>query len=178
MKIFQNPLSRCARYNNSNNLIADLNMDHSDSETEELSPEQIEVLVQLQEITGLEDMAVCRALLESSNWDLESVAREQLGLLGNTEEAEVSDSDQGETDRGDQQPAGAVARYNTLSWLLYIITIPNRIIQGGFNIVWSRVSSIFGMQAPGPVPPLQGQDGDRGPDPAVCPLQAAQLPLH
>ena len=52
-------------------------MDHSESETEELSPEQTEVLVQLQEITGLEDMAVCRALLESSNWDLESVAREQ-----------------------------------------------------------------------------------------------------
>ena len=125
-------------------------MDHSESETEELSPEQMEVLVQLQEITGLEDMAVCRALLESSNWDLESVAREQLGLLGNTEEAEVSDNDPGETDRGDQQPAGAVARYNTLNWLLYIITIPNRIIQGGFNIVWSLVSSIFGMQAPGP----------------------------
>ena len=38
-------------------------MDHSESETEELSPEQMEVLVQLQEITGLEDMAVCRALL-------------------------------------------------------------------------------------------------------------------
>ena len=63
MKISQNPLSRCARYNNSNILIADLSMDHSDSETEELSPEQMEVLVQLQEITGLEDMAVCRALL-------------------------------------------------------------------------------------------------------------------
>ena len=93
-------------------------MDHSDSETEDLSPEQMEVLVQLQEITGLEDMAVCRALLESSNWDLESVAREQLGLLGNTEGAEVSDNDPGETDRGDQQPAGAVARYNTLGWLL------------------------------------------------------------
>ena len=60
-------------------------MDHSDSETEdmaELSPEQMEILVQLQEITGLEDLAVCRALLESRNWDLESVAREQLGLGG------------------------------------------------------------------------------------------------
>ena len=77
MRIFQNPLSCCARYKNSNILIADLSMDHSESETEELSPEQTEVLVQLQEITGLEDMAVCRALLESSNWDLESVAREQ-----------------------------------------------------------------------------------------------------
>ena len=73
-------MSCCARYKNSNILIADLSMDHSDSETEELSPEQMEVLVQLQEITGLEDMAVCRALLVSSNWDPERVVREQLAV--------------------------------------------------------------------------------------------------
>ena len=60
-------------------------MDHSDDEQDimgELTPEQMDLLVQLQDITGIEDLNVCRALLESSGWDLESVAREQLGMGG------------------------------------------------------------------------------------------------
>ena len=53
-------------------------MEQSDSEgeMEELTPHQMDLLVQLQELTGLEDLGVCRALLESQDWDLESVARE------------------------------------------------------------------------------------------------------
>ena len=52
-------------------------MDHSDSEDiGELSPEQMDLLVQLQEITGLEDLNVCQALLESRNWALEGGGRE------------------------------------------------------------------------------------------------------
>jgi len=132
-------------------------MDHSDSETEdmaELSPEQMEILVQLQEITGLEDLAVCRALLESRNWDLESVAREQLGLggpPGGGGPPEASDSEEEVSDGEPRQQPQPLARHATspLGWLLYIITIPNRIISGGFNIVWSLVSSIFGMPSPG-----------------------------
>ena len=132
-------------------------MDHSDSETEdmaELSPEQMEILVQLQEITGLEDLAVCRALLESRNWDLESVAREQLGLggpPGGGGPPEASDSEEEVSDGEPRQQPQPVARHaaSPLGWLLYIITIPNRIISGGFNIVWSLVSSIFGMPSPG-----------------------------
>ena len=132
-------------------------MDHSDSETEdmaELSPEQMDILVQLQEITGLEDLAVCRALLESSNWDLESVAREQLGLGGppGGGEVEVSDSEGEASDREPRHQPQPLARQaaSPLGWLLYIITIPNRIISGGFNILWSVVSSMFGMPTPGP----------------------------
>jgi len=130
-------------------------MDHSDSETEdmaELSPEQMDVLVQLQEITGLEDLAVCRALLESSNWDLESVAREQLGLGGppGGGEPQVSDSEGEASDPEPRHQPQPLARHaaSPLGWLLYIITIPNRIIAGGFNIVWSVVSSMFGVSTP------------------------------
>jgi len=37
-------------------------------------------LVQFQDITGIEDLQICRALLESKDWDLESTIREQLNL--------------------------------------------------------------------------------------------------
>ena len=37
-------------------------------------------MVQLQDITGIDDLQICRALLESNNWDLEATAREQLNL--------------------------------------------------------------------------------------------------
>ena len=48
-------------------------------EFESLSPEQGELLVQLQDMTGLQDLGVCRALLESKDCDLDVVGREQLG---------------------------------------------------------------------------------------------------
>ena len=37
-------------------------------------------LVQFQDITGIEDLQICRALLESKDWDLEATAREHLNL--------------------------------------------------------------------------------------------------
>jgi len=60
-------------------------MDNSDNEQDEfaeLTPHQLDLLVQLQDLTGIDDLNVCRALLVSKNWDIESVAREQLGLGG------------------------------------------------------------------------------------------------
>ena len=36
----------------------------------------------IQGLTGLDDLGVCRALLESQSWDLEAVAREHLGISG------------------------------------------------------------------------------------------------
>ena len=51
-------------------------MEHSDSEgEEELTPHQMDLLVQLQDLTGLDDLSVCRALLESKDWDLEFISR-------------------------------------------------------------------------------------------------------
>lgn len=49
----------------------------------ELSPDEMDKLVQLQSITGIEDLQICRALLESQGWDLEATAREQLGIPSN-----------------------------------------------------------------------------------------------
>lgn len=43
----------------------------------DLTPQQVEKLVQLQDLTGIDDLSICRALLESKNWDLEATAREQ-----------------------------------------------------------------------------------------------------
>ena len=46
----------------------------------DLTHEEMDKLVQLQDITGIDDLNICRALLESKNWDLEATAREQLNL--------------------------------------------------------------------------------------------------
>ncbi|TRY63484.1 hypothetical protein TCAL_06854 [Tigriopus californicus] len=46
----------------------------------DLNPQEMDKLVQLQSITGIEDLQICRALLESQEWDLEAVARAQLNL--------------------------------------------------------------------------------------------------
>ena len=40
------------------------------------------VMNEIQGLTGLDDLGVCRALLESQGWDLEAVAREHLGITG------------------------------------------------------------------------------------------------
>ena len=82
-------------------------MENSDNEDdvgnlEDLNEEQMDKLLQLQVcvthllhfsgiintqlaiqgLTGLDDLGVCRALLESQSWDLEAVAREHLGISG------------------------------------------------------------------------------------------------
>ena len=84
-------------------------MENSDNEDdvgnlEDLNEEQMDKLLQLQVcvthflhfsgiintqlaiqgLTGLDDLGVCRALLESQSWDLEAVAREHLGISGLT----------------------------------------------------------------------------------------------
>ena len=46
----------------------------------DLTNEEIEKLIQLQDLTGIEDLQICRALLESKEWDLEATAREHLNL--------------------------------------------------------------------------------------------------
>lgn len=51
-----------------------------DDLTRDLTPEEMDKLVQLQDMTHIDDILVCRALLESKGWDLEATAREHLGL--------------------------------------------------------------------------------------------------
>ncbi|XP_063244113.1 FAS-associated factor 2 [Bacillus rossius redtenbacheri] len=47
---------------------------------EDLSPEQTEKIVQFQDLTGIEDMTVCRDVLQRHAWDLEVAVQEQLNL--------------------------------------------------------------------------------------------------
>ena len=96
-----------------------------------LSPEQGELLVQLQDMTGLQDLAVCRALLESKDWDLEAVAREQLGQ-----------SDTEEDDDDDEEETPVVRPSPPVSWIMYILTFPSRVMTSGLNLVWSFLSSL------------------------------------
>ena len=104
-----------------------------------LSPEQGELLVQLQDMTGLQDLGVCRALLESKDWDLEAVAREQLGGQSDSDEdLEVEEVDRRQADRS------TVARPATsMGWIMYIITFPSRVFTSSLNIFWSFLSSLM-----------------------------------
>ena len=105
---------------------------------ESLSPEQGELLVQLQDMTGLQDLGVCRALLESKDWDLEAVAREQLGGQSDSEEDLEEEEEVVEVNRA------AVARpESSMGWLLYILTFPSRVITSSINIFWSFLSSLM-----------------------------------
>jgi len=125
-------------------------MEHSDNEGEELTPHQMDLLVQLQDLTGLDDLGVCRALLESQGWDLEAVAREQLGMLPSEEEPEV------QMEQQPAAPAPAVVHpvwalpRTSMGWLLYIISLPARLLSGGLGAVWSFVTSLVGI-TPRPV---------------------------
>lgn len=46
----------------------------------DLSPEEVEKLVQMQDVTGIDDLQICRALLESKDWDLEATVMEHMGI--------------------------------------------------------------------------------------------------
>ena len=47
-------------------------------EEEDISPEQTEKLIQFQDLTGNDDMAQCKELLKSNNWDLEAAVQHHL----------------------------------------------------------------------------------------------------
>jgi len=143
-------------------------MEQSDSEEEmeELTPHQMDLLVQLQDLTGLEDIEVCRALLESQNWDLETVAREHLGMV--PPQAAVNNEQDIAGDHHDPVPAPvhqvwALPR-TSLGWLLYIISLPGRLVTGGLGAVWAFVTSLVGL-----TPRPTSQAGDpRGDVAAFC----------
>jgi len=122
-------------------------MEHSDSEGEELTPHQMDLLVQLQDLTGLDDLGVCRALLESQGWDLEAVAREQLGMLPPQEEPTRQPVEQPPEPRmgpTDVHPVWALPR-TSMGWILYILSLPARILSGGLGAMWSFVTSLVGF---------------------------------
>ena len=108
--------------------------DEQPDSLDSLSPEQGELLVQLQDMTGLQDLAVCRALLESRDWDLQAVAREQLGHTDTEEEEEEEEEPPGNS---------AMARpQSAVRWIMYILTFPSRVMTSGLNMVWMFLSSL------------------------------------
>ncbi|KAK9505605.1 hypothetical protein O3M35_009617 [Rhynocoris fuscipes] len=46
----------------------------------ELNPEQIEKILQFQDLTGIDNLAVCRDALQRHNWDLEVAVQDQLNI--------------------------------------------------------------------------------------------------
>lgn len=141
-------------------------MENSDSEEEEgrqadLDPGQMDKLLQLQGLTGLEDLEVCRALLESQDWDLEAVAREHLGI---SDQAETDhDRDSSPPPAPPPRPAAARAVWqpprDPLGWILYLVSLPARMLYGGASAVWAFVSSLFGLP-PRPTSEVRDPVGD------------------
>lgn len=123
--------------------------EESDEEQqEELTPEQTDKLVQLQGLTGLEDLDVCRALLESQAWDLEAVAREHLGMAEPADppaEAPPPPGPPPEPPRAAAQGGALWRPRDPVSWVLYLLSLPARLLSGGAGAVWAFVTSLLGF---------------------------------
>ena len=121
----------------------------------------------MQGLTGLEDGEVCRALLESKDWDLEAVAREHFGM-GELPEPASPPPHHAPPHHAPPPRArgeGAVWRpRDPVSWVLYILSLPGylprclaemltlfttstitRVLYDGFGAVWAFVTSLVGL---------------------------------
>jgi len=56
-------------------------------EEEDISPDQTEKLIQFQDLTGIDDMAQCKELLKSNNWDLETAVQHHLVQQDHTDDS-------------------------------------------------------------------------------------------
>ena len=148
------------------------NDDISNSHDRELSNEEMEKLIQLQDLTGMEDLQICRALLESKDWDLEATAREHLNLpssppppLLNPDPRPLVEAPNA---RSIMRPAGSnhvqqnsnnrnyvhprngrgtlVPQGHTIfSWAMYLLTMPFRLTYRTVFGVFDLALSIFGL---------------------------------
>ena len=126
----------------------------------DLSLQEMEKLVQLQDLTGIDDLQICRALLESKNWDLEATAREHLNLptLERRPEPEPVPPPEAPEARHVIRPQNGGRRgafpiqhnNNTLySWGIYLITLPFKLTFGTISSVFDIFLRIFGLRAGG-----------------------------
>jgi len=144
-------------------------MENSDNEDdvgnlEDLNEEQMDKLLQLQGLTGLDDLGVCRALLESQSWDLEAVAREHLGIsepIGPPPPLEDEPPPVARAPPAPPRRGGEVWRRpgDAMGWLLYILSLPARVLSGGLGAVWAFVTSLFGLP-PRPTNQVRDPTGD------------------
>lgn len=132
-------------------------MENSDNDSGEeeggLTQEQVEQLAQLQDLTGIEDTAICRALLESQNWDLELTAREHFGIQ--SEPNNENDPSPQRTNQAEQpqEPPIPAREPETALWrrpaglfnlLLFVISFPLKIVTVSLDGALNFVSSLFG----------------------------------
>ena len=152
---------------------SDDDVDSSDAAgIRDLNAEEMDKLVQLQDLTGLEDLSICRALLESKNWDLEATAREHLGIPGPSANPpppverppqQLPEAHNARVSRWDNQPGGGRRRGGQqnrgwmgfiIDWSYYFLTMP---VMLPFQVL-RAVASILDLRAlMGP-----GGEGDGG----------------
>jgi len=150
-------------------------MDDNSSDNDEessLTQEQADKLAQLQDLSGIDDTNICRALLESNNWDLESTAREHLGTQDDPQPSpqhpdpdlpNLGQPDPGghqqifqNQNRNDQQRlqrgvgARALRRHavggnSMVSLLMYILSMPLRIVTTSIDGAMGFINSLFGF---------------------------------
>lgn len=123
--------------------------DSSDEESRELSNEEMEKLVQLQDLTGIDDLQICRALLESKNWDLEATAREHLNLPNHSPPVSpplvVEAPNSRQIIRPHSHRIGNSSPQTFVTWAMYLFSMPFRLTYRTFFGVFDFVLSIFGL---------------------------------
>lgn len=131
------------------------------SSQRDLTNEEMEKLVQLQDLTGIDDLQICRALLESKNWDLEATAREHLNLPTRAAEREIpvapmpSPPPEAPNARFVMRPPAnhnnrrgnhvVPLGHTVFSWAVYLITLPLRLTYRTVSGVFSFVLGFFGL---------------------------------
>jgi len=124
-------------------------MEHSDGEEESgLTQEQMDKLAQLQDLTGIEDTEICRALLESEGWDLEGAARDHLGM-----QTEPNNENDPPPPPANQVPprgnVGGVMRQRPpmsrlLNLFMFVMGLPLRVVTSSVQRAVALLSGMFG----------------------------------
>ena len=107
--------------------------------------------------SGIEDLQICRALLESKQWDLEATAREHLNIPSNeppiqrpvmpSAPPEAPNARHVMRPQPRDNPRTLVPMGHTVfTWAWYLITLPFRLSYRTVFGVFDLVLSIFGLQ--------------------------------
>jgi len=145
------------------------------SSDRDLSPQEVEKLVQMQEVTGIDDLQICRALLESKDWDLEATVMEHMGIPRESVRERAAPRQQSPNplpevpnarsalqarrpNRVQRNQGWAAYAFDWGFYLLLLpVTVPYRIASTAFAGCYSIVAYFFGL------PALPGGLGGRRP---------------
>ena len=106
-----------------------------EEEMEELSPERLDICLQLQELTGLEDLEICRALLESKNWDLSATATAIINEAPSPPPPPPSNNHSRSPPPPPRRRGGGNSS-SLMSWLTFPIYFPFRIFKGVLSFLF------------------------------------------